>query len=67
MEAKIQGLEILLKVSEALSESTKELDTFVKLNKGIIPDEHKHLLEGIDKKSISELEKLKDEIDKLGA
>lgn len=67
MGAKIQGLEDLLKIAGDLQGTVNDLDKFVNLNKALIPNEHKHLLDGINTKSVAELEKLKNEIDKLGA
>lgn len=67
MEAKIEGIEDLVKVGNELSNTLGLLNKFVSTNIKLIPEEHRHLLEGIDKKSLSELENLKSQIDKLGA
>lgn len=67
MEAKIQGLEEIKQVADMLSGALPAIDKFIKMNKSLIPDEHKHLLEGLEKKSMPELEQLKSEIEKLSA
>jgi hypothetical protein len=67
MDHKIEGLEDLLKASSDLNEVAKRLDNFVSKNKASIPEEHKHLFDGISFKSLPELEELQKEINKLGA
>ena len=67
MVHKVEGLEELIKAGEMLSGVLPVLDKFVQANKHIIPDEHKHLIEGLNTKSMAELENLQKEINKLSA
>lgn len=67
MEAKIEGLEDLKSVADMLSGALPALNRFVKINAQLVPEEHRHLLEGLETKSLAELEALNSEIEKLSA
>lgn len=67
MEAKIEGLEELKAVADMLNGALPALNKFVKINEHLIPEEHRHVLSGIDKMSLPELEKLSKQIDGLSA